>query len=186
MILKEFKKVEHDGAKLADIFRPLSFYSNQIKDSFVLSDYTVIGDTRPETLAYLTGGNPELTWLKLHTNQITDPFWGWVANETAIRELSVRRYGDPDGIHHYIDPTTEELRYDLVEFPLGSFTWWDVGDINNTTVQFTGVLIPVTNYEYELTVNEQKRNIKTLTSGSFLNYDRMMKQTIKESVDVNK
>ncbi|URC15354.1 baseplate wedge subunit [Paraglaciecola Antarctic GD virus 1] len=186
MILKEFVKVDYDGATLADIFRPLEFYSKQMQDSFVFSDYSIEGDDRPEYLAYSNGGNPELTWLYLHTNQVTDPFWGWVANETAIRELTVRRYDDPNGLHHHIRLSTGEEWFDLVEYPIGTNTYYDAGDTSYERIAAQGVFIPVTNYEYELEENEKKRTIKSLTSGSFLNFDRMMKQVIKESVDVNK
>jgi hypothetical protein len=186
MILKEFVKVDYDGARIADIFRPLTFYSDQIKDSFIFSSMSIAGDDRPELLAFVNGGNPEMTWLYLLTNNVTDPFWGWVVNETAVRELAVRRYDDPEAIHHHLNVATKELWYDLVEDSENSGTYYDVGDTGKERIAAVGNFIPVTNYEYELQINESKRNIQSLTSGSFLNYDRMMKQLIKESVDVNK
>lgn len=186
MILKEFNKVIYDGARLADIFRPLSFYSDQIIDSFVFSKYAIISDDRPELLAHKNGGNPELTWSYLHTNQVADPFWGWVANETAVRELATRRYSNINDTHHWIESSTGDIWYDLVEDPNTPFVYHDVGDTLFERPVVSGTLLPITNIEFELLENESKRTIENLSSGSFLNFDRMMKQVIKESVDVNK
>jgi hypothetical protein len=185
MILKEFNKVDYLGSKLADIFRPLAFYSDDIDSSFIFNQYTLRGDQRPESLAYALVGNPELTWVTLHINGVVDPFWGWVNNETDIRKLTIRRYDNADGIHHYTDPQTSDEWFDLVEQPALSSQYYDVGDTSFERVVFAGVLIPVTNYEYEIAENEDKRIIKLLPSQSFLSYNSSMKQVIEGSVDVD-
>tara|TARA_R110000851_G_scaffold78053_3_gene172191 strand:+ start:688 stop:1251 length:564 start_codon:yes stop_codon:yes gene_type:complete len=185
MILKEFEKVDYLGTRIADIFRPLSFYSSEIDSAFVYNQYTLRGNQQSETLAYALGGNPELSWINLHINGVVDPFWGWVNNENDIRKLAIRRYDNADSVHHYIDPQTNDEWYDLVEEPTNSAQYYDIGDTTFTRIVFTGLLIPITNYEYEIEINEGKRNINLLPSQSFLSYDSSMKQVIEGSVDVD-
>lgn len=84
-----------------DIFGDLQFFTK----------YKIIGDERPDNIAYKIYGDPALDWVVLLCNNILNIQAEWPLAQESFDKILLERYGSYDnlynGIHHY---ETTELR----------------------------------------------------------------------------
>ena len=142
-----------------DIFQDLLFFTK----------YTINGNDRPDNVAFDVYENSRLDWLVLMTNNIVNIQNEWPLSNIDFDELMLDRYGSYDtlfnGIHHYETTEVKDARdVKIVKAGLKvesdySVTFFDERAGGMKTVTPT---IPVTNYQYEQKVNEDKRNIYLL------------------------
>ena len=91
---KEYKLV-------SDLWRRVKI-RDKIKDEASLySEYFVADGERPETIAERHFGSPELHWIILITNNVTDGLHGWPLSFSAFEEFVNDKYEIPGAIHHY-------------------------------------------------------------------------------------
>jgi|TARA_B100001094_G_scaffold37064_1_gene31235 hypothetical protein len=168
----------------------------QVATSF--EDFFVVGDLRPDQLAYTLYGDPRFDWVILVTNNITKVRDQWPLNDIDFRKYCLEKYGSDEGlsqIHHYetIEDTDwagrivvpeglrvdsnfdlKYLKYRPEEQKIVSYsrvtqlnelsTIDSVGtakDVNGNVIQNQNVA-PVTNYEFEVAMNDAKRRIRVL------------------------
>lgn len=147
----------------------LTFYEYDVQD----------GDT-PEIVAYKYYGDINRFWIVMYCNQINDPLWDWPLSGNQFDKYIEAKYGaDKDDIHHYektisatnrtsgtdfdIKTTTETHVIDVTEYnTLFGHTTEQSYTFSTGTVTIITSVRSVTNYEYELSLNEQKRSIKIL------------------------
>ena len=125
--------------------------------------YDISENMRPDVVAQNIYGDPELDWIILVTNNITNIRDQWPLSNNDLQNYMVEKYGVTGltNVHHY---ETTELKDDndriLIEAGMqvdSNFTF-QVGDKTYTPVQ------QVTNQQYEVNRNEEKRRIKILKS----------------------
>ena len=125
--------------------------------------YDISENMRPDVVAQNIYGDPELDWVILITNNITNIRDQWPLSNNDLHEYMVEKYGVTGltNVHHY---ETTELKDDndriLIEAGLqvdGNFTI-QVRDKTYNPVE------QVTNHQYEMDRNEEKRRIKILKS----------------------
>ena len=125
--------------------------------------YDISENMRPDVVAQNIYGDPELDWIILVTNNITNIRDQWPLSNNDLQNYMVEKYGVTGltNVHHY---ETTELKDDndriLIEAGLqvdGNFTF-KVKDKTYNPVQ------QVTNQQYEVNRNEEKRRIKILKS----------------------
>ena len=125
--------------------------------------YDISENMRPDVVAQNIYGDPELDWIILVTNNITNIRDQWPLSNNDLQNYMVEKYGVTGltNVHHY---ETTELKDDnnriLIEAGLqvdGNFTF-KVKDKKYNPVQ------QVTNQQYEVNRNEEKRRIKILKS----------------------
>jgi len=136
------------------------------------------GDT-PETVAHKYYGDTYRYWIVLMMNQMLDPQWDWPLSSSNLEIYIADKYTTalPTDLHHYekIITTTDNntttvtqevinLSTDIVAYNniTTGIKTLDLGDSGTVTVEVTKQA--VTNYNYELMVNESKRTIKLLNS----------------------
>jgi hypothetical protein len=148
-----FKK----GKLREDIFQNLAFFEK----------YKIVGDDRPDNVAFEIYDDSSLDWVVLLSNNVLNVQSEWPLPQTDFDRFVLDKYGDYDtlynGIHHY---ETEEVknRQGVTIVPAGlqvdssySVSYYDFfTDLQVTT---GNLAIPVTNYEYEEKVENDKRNI---------------------------
>lgn len=82
-----------------DIFGNLNFFTK----------YKIIGDDRPDNVAYQVYGDSTLDWLILLSNNILNVHSEWPLSQVSFDKYLLEKYGDYDtlynGVHHY--ETTE-------------------------------------------------------------------------------
>ena len=142
-----------------DIFQNLAFFTK----------YSITGNDRPDNVAFEIYQDSTLDWLVLMANNIVNIQNEWPLSNRDFDELMLDKYGSYDtlfnGIHHYETLEVTDARgVKIVNAGLKvesdySITFFDERADQMKTVTPT---IPVTNYQYEQKVNEDKRNIYLL------------------------
>jgi hypothetical protein len=148
-----FKK----GKLREDIFQNLAFFEK----------YKVVGDDRPDNVAFEVYDDASLDWIVLLSNNVLNIQSEWPLPQTDFDRFVLDKYGDYDtlynGIHHY---ETEEVKNSqgVTIVPAGlqvdssySLSYYDF--FIDQQITTGNISIPVTNYEYEEKIENDKRNI---------------------------
>ena len=175
-----------------------------INNAITAFDYYQIEDNqRPEVVASKLYGDPELDWVILITNNITNVRDQWPLCNNDLCNYMIDKYDTEEAlsnIHHY-ETTEVKDEYDRLVVPSGlqvdsNFTV-TYTKFNNT-VSTVSPVKQVTNYEYETNINEEKRKIRVLKPAylsvvitdlrNIMKYDQSsqyLNQTTKQSYNPN-
>ena len=146
------------GAIEEDILNNLAFQTN----------YKIIGDDRPDNVAYDFYGSSTLDWLVLLGNNIVNIQTEWPLLQNDFDRFLLDKYGSYDKLnetHHY---ETQEIKNskDVVIVPKGlqcasdyTVTYYDYNIDQEKIVLSKDCTTAVTNYEYESEIEDNKRNI---------------------------
>jgi len=148
-----FKK----GKLREDIFQELTFFEK----------YQISGDDRPDNVANEVYNDPTLDWVVLTSNNILNIQTEWPMPQATFDAFLLEKYGNYDtlynGIHHYESNQVKNSQ-DVVIFPKGvrvgaaqSVSYFDF--FKDVQVTVSNVSSPITNYEHEEKINNDKRNI---------------------------
>ena len=166
MIFNFFPPVEYNGVVITNIFKSYRKYFDEVAGNFILKDYKITGNPRPELLSHQIYGNVGYYWVILMLNNIYDPFHGWIKSQEQIHASCIQKYQNlehkENTVLYHLDANGNK-HYRMVEHPIGSKNWYDIGDVGFNYVQFVGVLVPITAIEHEMNLNEEKRNIKIIS-----------------------
>ena len=153
-----FKK----GKLREDIFQNVAFFEK----------YKIVGDDRPDNVAFEVYDDSSLDWVILLSNNILNIQSEWPLPQTDFDRFVLDKYGDYDtlynGIHHYETIEVKNTQ-GVTIVPAGlqvdssySVSYYDFfTDLQVTT---GNLATPITNYEYEEKVDNDKRNIFILKS----------------------
>ena len=88
---------------LPNILRRVKLRAGVRSGSFLFDNYDVADGERPEDIAFKLYGDPELHWIVLMTNNITDRFYQWPLTQPQFQEHLKDKYGagNEDATHHY-------------------------------------------------------------------------------------
>ena len=165
--------------------------------------YQILDNQRPEVVASRLYGDPELDWVILITNNITNVRDQWPLNNNDLYNYMIDKYDTEEAlsnIHHY-ETTEVKDEYDRLVVPSGlqvdsnftvTYTKFD------NTLSTVSPVKQVTNYEYETNINEEKRKIRVLKPAylsvvitdlrNIMKYDQSsqyLNQTTKQSYNPN-
>ena len=142
-----------------DIFQDLTFFTK----------YKVQGDDRPDSIAYTLYNNASLDWVILLSNNIINIQTEWPMPQADLDRYLLEKYGSYEAqeeIHHY---ETQEVKNStgvvIVEEGLTvesdfsvEFYDWMIDSLETKQ----DITTPITNYEYEMKIEDDKRNIFAL------------------------
>ena len=122
---------------------------SKVKANTSLYDtYDVKEGETPEILADKLYDDPELHWVILLFNDITDVYHQWPQNQNQFLAYLKDKYSNVDATHHYeISQTSGDTTIKI--------------DIGTDNTDYPSASI-VTNYEYEEDFQDKKRQIKLL------------------------
>ena len=167
-----FKK----GSLRPDIFQELAFFEK----------YQIQGNDRPDNVAEDFYGESTLDWVILLSNNIVNIQSEWPLLQDDLDRYLVEKYGDYDvlynGIHHYetsevknsqgvtIVPAGLEVPEKLRDDRQGSPTYNQLipyyvsyyDYFIDSQVETGNIATPITNYDYEIKLEDAKRNIYLL------------------------
>ena len=150
-----------------NIFKRAKIRTDIINIITAFNYYQIPDNMRPDVVAQKLYNNPELDWVILITNNITNVRDEWPLSNQDLYYYMLDKYESDSAlssVHHY---ETTELKdeYDRLVLPAGlqvdsnfSITYLK---LNNVLVTASPVK-SVTNYEYETDINEKKRQIRIL------------------------
>ena len=152
-----------DYIPVKNLFKRITLKQDIYQDLSFFTKYQIIGDDRPDNVAFKVYGRSDLDWVVLTSNNILNIQDEWPMNQFEFDAYLLNKYGTYDNLnssHHY--ETTELKTSDNVKLvPAGlqvpstySITYYDGSGM---VTQYP--VVEVTNYQYEEKLNDNKRNI---------------------------
>jgi hypothetical protein len=131
---------------VADIITNARFKQQLLSNFLYYDEYDIRGNETPEILSEIFYGTPDLHWLIMLANERYDYINDFPMDQTTIEDYITAKYGEANiySIHHYESTDGYVVNSDYIN-PSG---------IADAT--------PITNYDYEIIVNESKRRIKVI------------------------
>lgn len=138
-----------------DIFGDLTFFTK----------YKIVGDERPDDVAYRVYGDQNYDWVVMLSNNIMNLETEWPWSEEAFNKYLLDKYGSYEKIYATKEYETTKITdsTERIIVPAGlvvpqdfSVTFYDTG--LDQTVTKSGTF-PVSNFEYENRLQDGKRNI---------------------------
>lgn len=160
----KYKKNRYDGTylQIKNIFSRVKLIDNVIPGATLFEDIYIRDGERPDTMAYEYYGDSGLDWIILIINNIKNVYEDWPMTSSVLNTYINKKYQDPSSVHHY--ETIEQLYNGAVILNEGVQVEESFRFITPTGTTLTAVQSrrPISNYEYELTRNESKREIYVL------------------------
>ena len=158
-----------DQVKVKNLFRRIKLREDIFQDTTVFEKYQIRGDDRPDNVAYQFYGKSDYDWLVLVSNNILNIQTEWPMPQNTFDAFLLNKYGTYDkmnDVHHY---ETREVKNSqgVTILPAGkivdkgySYEYYE--DFQQAYVKTGDITVEVTNYDYELKIEEAKRNISLL------------------------
>ena len=161
------KKSSLDYTEVKNLFRRTKL-RDDLQNVFTLFDkYEIPDEFRPETVAEDFYGNDELDWVVLTTAGIVNVRNEWPLSNRDIFNYSFEKYGDNLNATRFFE--TKEIKNSSGAIILEKgkvvdsdfvFKYYDTNGI--VEVKGTNVRTGISNYDYEVRLNDEKRSIFVL------------------------
>lgn len=145
---KHFPYIKYEDRYLiTDLFKRFRLSPDFISGTSFYEWYIVKDGETPEALSKRFYGSEKYTWVILLANGMFDRYEDWILSDKRLLDYINFKYGEDSQYetHHY------ETQND-VNLPDG--IWVDA--------DYDGVKIAITNWEYEMSENEKKREIMVI------------------------
>ena len=133
-----YETLDGENILVTDIVRVVSVPSSIMNDDNLYDFYAMADNETPEIVSHKFYGSTAYHWVIMLLNQRYDLWSDFPVSDSIIRKACEDKYGGIDVIHHHED---------------SNGNWVD---------EYTFPKLPVTAYEYELALNEEKRIVKVL------------------------
>ena len=133
---------------VTDIMKRVRVRSNMKKEIVMMDPYDIKENETPEIVADKHHGSPTYHWIVMLVNDISDVNHDWVKSTRQIQKYLQNKYTETqlNEAHHYeISQTSGDTTTKI--------------EVENSTYPSASI---VTNYEYEVALNESKREIDLL------------------------
>lgn len=160
----EGQKNISDYIRVKNLFKRVKISEDLFNELSYFTKYKIIGDERPDQVAYKIYGTQEYDWIVLLSNNILNVQSEWPLSNEAFDKYMLEKYGSEDKfytVHHY---ETKEITDSIgriivragLEVPSDySISYYDSGE----QITATNTTVAVTNYEYETIIQDEIRNI---------------------------
>ena len=166
--LKNAKNIS-DYIEVKNLFRRAKIASSVFQEATNFTKYKIIGDERPDNVAFKLYNDQYLDWLVLLANNIINVEDEWPLSQYSFDKYMISKYRTNEkihGVHHYETQVVKDSK-DHTVVPKGyevpsdfSITYYDPG--TNTEKVATNITDSISNYEYEERKQVAKRNIMVL------------------------
>lgn len=173
--LPDFEYVSRlSGSNISDYIRVKNLFKRTKVNETIFGDltnftkYKIIGNERPDQVAFKIYGDSNLDWLVMLTNNILNYQNEWPLPNDAFYDYLLSKYGTEEKMfsaHHY---ETQEVKSSdgVIIVPKGlevpstySVTFYDNGQMKTESLLNT-----ISNYQYEQKIQDDRRNIFLLRS----------------------
>jgi hypothetical protein len=157
-----------DYTEVKNIFKRAKLREDIFQDLTYFTKYQVVGDARPDNVAFEVYGDANLDWLVMLCNNIMNLETEWPLTQESFDNYVMNKYGSYEQINatrHYETVEIQDSNKKVIvpaglEVPSNySITFYDSGLGQMIT---ESKVYPVSNFEYESKLQEQKRNIYLL------------------------
>ena len=153
---------------VTNLLRRVAVRSKIRANTSFFDTYDVKEGETPEMVAHKLYGDPELHWVILLVNNITDRYHQWPKNTNQFLAYINDKYSNVDATHHYeISQVSGDTTIKI-----------DIGTDNTDYPSATAI----TNFEYEEALEDKKRSIRLLDPvyiGPFVaEFNSLMKESV--------
>ena len=157
-----------------NLLRRVAIRSKVKTNASLFDTYDVKSGETPEIIADKFYDDPQLHWVIMLVNNVTDRYHDWPMNEQQFSTFVNEKYSNPDGIHHYeisqeSGDTTQKIEV------------YDPDLISSDTDAYTSATA-ITNREYEESEQDKKRKIRLLDPNFVDKFVDEFKVLMKESI----
>ena len=162
----EDKKNINDYQLTKNLFKRVKIREEIFNDLSYFTKYKIVGDDRPDNVAYEVYGSSDYDWVVMLANNILNVESEWPLSQESFYKYMIRKYGsEPNfyNVHHY---ETTEVKDSLGRIIIRegfqvpenyNVSYYDSG--LDAQVSTTKVTKAYTNYEYETEKQDNLRNI---------------------------
>ena len=155
---------------------------SKVKSNVLMFDtYDVKEGETPEMIADKLYGDPELHWVILLTNNITDRYYQWPLTQPQFLAFINDKYvnadgtSNVDGVHHYeIAQDSGDTKTKIEVYKNSALYTGDSDFYASASI--------VTNFEYEENEQDDKRKIRLLDPSYIDQFVTEFKSLIKETI----
>jgi len=159
-------KILGDFIDVKNLFKRSKLLDDIFSDLNYFEKYSIIGDERPDQVAQKFYSNSNLDWVVLISNNITNVQSEWPLPQLAFNKYLLNKYGSYEKlneIHHY---ESREIKTSngIVLVPRGlripidyQIEYYDF--VAGESRLITNIAVPITNYQEEEKLDNNKRNI---------------------------
>ena len=166
---------------VTNIMKSVRFKPSVLEDITDYYPYYVKEGERPDIIAHAQYGNIGYAYLIMLVNDIYDPNFDWPLSSQIFEKYIINKYGSVttaiSGVKHYYQIVRAEVartgtseRIPEVKFVVDETTY-DALDLGDRTT--------LSNYDYEVELNDAKREIKLINSAFIRDIDYQIKRTLK-------
>ena len=160
-----------DFTKVKNLFKRGKLREDIFQDTTVFTKYQIEGSDRPDNVAEKVYGDSSLDWVILISNNIINIQDEWPISQEAFDKYVLEKYNNDydtlyNGVHHYESKEVKNSRGVMI-FPEGikvgvaqSVSYFD--QFANQQITVNPISKAVTNYDYEVKLNNNKRGIYIL------------------------
>jgi hypothetical protein len=149
-----------------NLFRRPILRSDIFENLVYFTKYQIIGDERPDNVSQTFYGSPDYDWVVLMCNNIINIQTEWPIPQNSFNDYLLLKYENEsniyNGVHHYETTEIKDLNGNTI-IPSGvivpedfQITFYTNGQYITTT---SSSLNKITNYDYEIKKEIEKRNI---------------------------
>ena len=148
---------------IKNIFRRVKLRYDLYNSLTAFEKYEIKSNQRPDMVANEYYGNPDLDWLVLVSNNITNVRDQWPLTDKELYEYALEKYGPNLNKNAFYETTEVRDDQNRLVYPEGIVVDSDftIPDPDNPFFTFNPVR-GITYYEYEVRKNNEKRSISLL------------------------
>ena len=161
MYFESFPKIFYDSVGqgnpkvVTNLLRRVAIRAKVKTNTMLYDTYDVKSGETPEIIADKLYQDPELHWIVMLVNNITDRYHQWPMKEQQFNTFLNEKYDNPDGVHHYeISQESGDASTKIEVYANEALYTGDTDFYNSATI--------VTNREYEEREQDKKRQIRLL------------------------
>jgi hypothetical protein len=177
----KYNKNPYDGnyILIKNIFSRIKIIDNIKPSATIFDDYFVKSWERPDTIAMDYYENPKYDWVIILLNNITNIYSDWVMPDGVFNQYVNKKYQNVDDIHHY---ETLEIKYkDKIIMPSGKIVEESFQFLmpTGTFLSKSQSRIGVSNYQYEVNLNEKRKEIILLKPEYLSEFEEIFQKEIQ-------
>tara|TARA_B100000519_G_C14214584_1_gene424310 strand:+ start:299 stop:808 length:510 start_codon:yes stop_codon:yes gene_type:complete len=168
MYFSEFPVILYDSKEVTNLLRRVAIRSKVKTNVMFFDTYDVKEGETPEMIADKLYDDPQLHWVVMIVNNITDRYHEWPMSGNQFLDYVNEKYSNPEGTHHYeIEQSSGDT---TVKINIGT----------DNTDHPTATLI--TNYEYEEEEQNRRRKIRLLDPKFIQDFTAEFSDLMQESI----
>ena len=153
---------------VTNLLKRVALRSKVRTNTLLFETYDVRDGETPEMLADKLYGDPNLHWVILYVNNVTDRYHQWPMTSAQFNTFLTEKYSDPDGLHHYeITQTSGDTTVRI--------------DIGTDNTEHSGATT-ITNREFEEERQDTLRKIRLLDPAYLDQFVGEFETLIKKSI----